>query len=119
MTDPIETASSPLALLGHTGYQRFLIGTFTASTGLWICELALIWVIHEQTQSSAAVGVFYAVVTLPFLLGAFWGGMLTDRFGPRPLMVTACAVWALAVAASAALGYRNELTLGSILGIGV
>jgi MFS family permease len=120
-TEPRLTESHPttLAVFGRPSYQRFLIGTFSASTGLWICELALIWVIQTQTRSSTAVGVFYAVVTVPFVAGALWGGALTDRFGPRPLMVAAATTWALVIAACAWLTYQDELTFGPILAIGV
>src|ERR1700674_672572 len=70
-------ARGVLALLQNPGYRRFLIGTVTASSGIWVCETALLWLIQTQTKSSTVVGLFLAVVTVPFVAGAFWGGQLT------------------------------------------
>ena len=111
-------ASGVVGVLLHRGYRRYLIGTITASTGLWICETALLWWIQSQTGSSTAIGVFLSVVTVPFVVGAFWGGVLTDRFGPRPLMAIAALAWGIAVGGGAVLALTNSLSLGWVLSIG-
>lgn len=111
-------ATGVVGVLLHPGYRRFLIATIATSVGLWICETALLWWIQAQTGSSTAIGVFISVVTVPFVVGAFWGGVLTDRFGPRPLMAIAALAWGIAIGGGAILALTNSLSLGWVLLIG-
>src|SRR5258706_13226195 len=83
-----------------------------------MCETALLWLIQTQTHSSTAVGLFLAVVTVPFVAGAFWGGLMTDRFGPRPLMASAAIAWAAAIGVGCLLALAQGLTLVPVLAIG-
>ena len=66
------------------------------------------WVIFEMTQSQLWVGVVAGARAIPFLFFALVGGVISDRFGRKNLMVGSLCLFALASGTTAIL-ITNEL----------
>ncbi|ACU35974.1 MFS transporter [Actinosynnema mirum] len=82
-------------------YQVFTFGRLISGTGVWIQRIAQDWLVISLTGSAAALGVTTALQFLPILLFGLWGGLLSDRFSRRLLLVisqTAMGVIALGLA---------------------
>lgn len=72
-------------------------GQFVSSCGGWINYVALNVLLYEITGSGTALGLFFAVRTIPSLLFGAVGGFLADRFDKRRLMMACDVVRAASV----------------------
>lgn len=66
------------------------------------------WVIFEITQSQLWVGLVAGARAIPFLFFALLGGVISDRFGRKNLMIGSLSLFAIAAAITAIL-IANEL----------
>jgi MFS family permease len=66
------------------------------------------WVIFEITQSQLWVGLVAGARAIPFLIFALLGGVISDRFGRKNLMIGSLSLFAIAAATTAIL-IANEL----------
>ena len=66
------------------------------------------WVIFEITQSQLWVGLVAGARAIPFLFFALLGGVISDRFGRKNLMIGSLSLFAIAAATTAIL-IANEL----------
>ena len=57
--------------------------------------LALPMIGDEFSLSSTQLGGVVSVFAIFYMLGQVPGGMLADRFGPRPLLIVALILWSL------------------------
>ncbi|MFD9813852.1 MFS transporter [Streptomyces sp. NPDC059080] len=68
-------------------YRLFATGQVVSNTGTWMQRIAQDWLVLSLTGSSAAVGITTALQFLPMLLFGLYGGVLTDRFPKRKLLL--------------------------------
>jgi MFS family permease len=81
--------SSTFAALRVPNFRIYLSAHAIASTGTWMQNIALEWLVLELSGSPAAVGITMACQFLPMLLLGMYGGMIADRYPKRVvLMVT-------------------------------
>ncbi|MGH8965587.1 MAG: MFS transporter, partial [Actinomycetes bacterium] len=70
-------------------FRIYLGAHAIASTGTWMQNIALEWLVLELTGDPVAVGITMACQFLPMLLIGMYGGMIADRYPKRIiLMVT-------------------------------
>jgi len=82
-------ASSTFVALRVPNFRIYLSAHAIASTGTWMQNIALEWLVLELSGSPAAVGITMACQFLPMLLLGMYGGMIADRYPKRiVLMVT-------------------------------
>ena len=67
--------------------------------------------------SAAIVGLAYFINGLPFLLLTLHAGMLTDRFGARPLVAISFALTGMVMIAMGALALTTAVPLWLIIGL--
>lgn len=72
-------------------------GQAVSSCGGWINYVALNVLLYEITGSGSALGIFFAVRTLPSLIFGAAGGFLADRYSKKNLMIICDSVRAIAV----------------------
>jgi MFS family permease len=58
-------------------------------TGNALANLALPWFVLQSTGSAAQTGITAFVGLVPIILGAFFGGVITDRIGYKPMSLIA------------------------------
>ena len=66
-------------------------------------------------QSDAAFGLFYFVSALPYALGAFSSGLLTERVGLRPMLVFGATALALGLCGEAVAPVWSVLVLAAVV----
>jgi MFS family permease len=90
-------------------YRLFFFGQLVSYVGEWMQIMAEAWLLLTLTHNGAAVGGAFAFRFAPVLLFGLWGGVITDRFDRRNLLlitqslagVLAIALWLLVFADAA------------------
>jgi macrolide resistance protein len=93
-------ASGSLALLGNA-----------------IATVAPPWFVLSLTQSPLWTGIAAAAGLAPLIIGAFFGGSLIDRYGPRKIAIIASLMSALSVASVPIFHHFGLLTIGLLIAL--
>jgi DHA3 family tetracycline resistance protein-like MFS transporter len=104
-----------LAPLRHRDFRRLWIGTCASLLGDGAFAVALVWQVYAISDAPTAmgmVGVAMTVSTIAFLL---LGGVASDRFDRRRVMLAADALRLVAVGALAALALTHALALWHVV----
>ena len=80
------------AWLAYRNYRLLWCGNFFANSAQWLQLLSVGWLVRELSEGSAVAGLLVVTVgginTLPGLVTGPWGGVLSDRFDRRKLVIT-------------------------------
>lgn len=88
-TDSTHRRGNTFAALRVRNFRIYVSAHAVASTGTWMQNIALEWLVLELSGSPAAVGIAMACQFLPMLLLGMYGGVIADRYPKRVvLMVT-------------------------------
>ncbi len=93
-TQGVETDQkpNPVARVFHAfTYRDFRLlwfGAFTSSSGAWLQEAALSWLLLLLTNDPFYLGLNQFLSTAPVLLFSLVGGVLADRFDRRRILLT-------------------------------
>ena len=68
-------------------YRLYFFGDLVSHTGSWAQSMAEAWLVLELTDSPVAVGATFACRFAPVFCLGLWGGVITDRFDRRRLLV--------------------------------
>ena len=82
--------------LRHRNYRLLWFGTLFSSSGQWIQQVTLGWLIYQMTGTPFLLGAINGFRSLPLLLLGPVGGVAADR-GNRKLLMLATQVWLLMV----------------------
>lgn len=95
-----------LRALGHPNYRLYFGGQLLSIIGNWMQQIALSWLVYRLTGSTLMLGLVTFAGQIPSLFLAPLGGLLSDRYSRRwLLMITTALSGAQAVVLAA-------LTLG-------
>nr|WP_246170813.1 MFS transporter [Pseudonocardia hierapolitana] len=87
--DSSRRLGSTFAALRVPNFRIYVSAHAVASTGTWMQNIALEWLVLELSGSPAAVGITMALQFLPMLLLGMYGGVIADRYPKRVvLMIT-------------------------------
>ncbi len=79
------------AWLAYRNYRLLWFGNFFANNAQWIQLLSVGWLVRELSEGSNVAGLLVVTVgginTLPGLVVGPWGGVLSDRFDRRKLVI--------------------------------
>lgn len=87
--------------------------------GIFIRAAAVFWVVLELTHSSLWIGVVGGVRVVPVLLLAMFGGVISDRFGRRNLMIASGAIMAGVSAITAILITSGTLVMWHMIALSI
>ena len=80
------------AWLAYRNYRLLWCGNFFANNAQWIQLLSIGWLVRDLSEGSTVAGLLVVTVgginTLPGLVVGPWGGVLSDRFDRRKLVIT-------------------------------
>jgi MFS family permease len=89
---PVEEKRHPLARIFHAfSYRDFRLlwfGAFISSSGTWLQETALNWILKKLTDDPSYLGANAFLATSPILIFTLIGGVLADRFDRRRILIT-------------------------------
>ena len=95
------------AWLAHRNYRLLWCGNFFANSAQWLQLLTVGWLVRELSEGSAVAGLLVVTVgginTLPGLIVGPWGGVISDRFDRRRLVISLQSVMAVLAFCFAAL----------------
>jgi MFS family permease len=94
--------SGRLAVLREANFARFLLGYATSLLGTSMASVAVAFAVLDSGGTATGLGYVMAAGIVPQVLFMLGGGVIADRFGRRPVMLTADAVRCAAQALLAA-----------------
>src|SRR5439155_893023 len=101
--------------LASRDYRLLTAGSFISLLGDGFFSVALAWQVYEISNVHAALSVVGVAWTLPLVVCLLLGGVLTDRYDRRWLMVGADLVRAAAVGALGLLSITGVIQLWHVL----
>ena len=113
-----------LGALRHRDFRLFWIGQLISQIGTWMQSVAQAWLVLELTQSPLQLGIVSALQFTPVLFLSPVGGVLSDRFAKRRVLLvsqTAMQLQAFVLAApvwSGRVQYWHVAVLAAIYGLG-
>jgi MFS family permease len=108
--------------LRSPAYRRYITGWSLMLTCGWIFYTAQTWTFLQNSGTAAAVAFLPIALVLPVPVALVIGGLLTDRRGPRSVLVIAQTATGLTVATIGVLAVSGNLTFwptlitGALLG---
>lgn len=112
---PEPRPSSAWSALQHRDFRLLWIATFLSNAGSWMQKVATSWLVYRLTGSELWLGIdafasgFTTVVLLPI------GGVISDRFDRRRLLIWTNAICAVLALALALLVWGNVLRVWHIV----
>ena len=95
------------AWLAYRNYRLLWCGNFFANSAQWLQLLTVGWLVRELSEGSTVAGLLVVTVgginTLPGLIVGPWGGVISDRFDRRRLVISLQSVMAVLAFGFAAL----------------
>jgi MFS family permease len=83
--------------LRHRDYRYLWSGTLMMSTGQWVQQVTLGWLVYDLTGNSMLLGALNGLRALPFLITGPMAGVAADRMDRRKLLLR--TQWVLIVTA--------------------
>lgn len=115
------------ASLYVANYRRYFAGQVVSVSGMWVQNVAVMWLMVQLTGDGLAVGLTVALQFVPLMLFGAWGGLLADRFDKRRLLIftqiglmvpaVVLAVATFADVVTPAIVYAMVLVRGVVLAI--
>ncbi|MFA6449830.1 MAG: MFS transporter [bacterium] len=106
--------SGALPALQHRNFRLFWCGQMISTTGTWMQNVALGWLIYRITNSPFYLGLMMTMNSLPILMFSLFAGIIADRVDKRRLVIitqSAFTVQAMLLAISVSTGYYNIWSL--------
>ena len=75
------------ASLRHADYRYLWTGTLMMSTGQWVQQVTLGWLLYDLTGNSMLLGALNGLRALPFLVTGPMAGVAADRMDRRKLLL--------------------------------
>jgi MFS family permease len=100
-----------LSSLGVRDFRFLWIGMTVSLVGDGVFLVALAWQVYELSNLPTALSIVGVAITLPQVVMLVLGGVISDRFDRRVVMVAADAVRGAAIGAIGALSLTGTLEL--------
>jgi len=97
-------------------FRLFFVGQFISSIGLWMQQIAELWLILQITDSAAAVGLITVTHFGPILLLGLWGGVIADRVDKRKILLVTQPMLGLIAGTLAVVSATGGLSAGLLYG---
>ena len=104
-----------LTPLRERGFRLLWTGMSVSLVGDGILMVTLAWAVYEIENAPTALSIVGVAMTLPQVVFLLAGGVVSDRFDRRRVMIVSDAVRAAVLAALAALAATGDLTLALIV----
>jgi MFS family permease len=102
----------------YRDFRLLWFGAFISSSGMWLQETALAWLLLQLTNDPFYLGLNGFLSTAPILLFTLVGGVLADRFDRRRILITSQfsqLIFALTLALMAFFDVRSILVSSALL----
>jgi len=106
-----------LGALRHRDFRLFWIGQLISQIGTWMQSVAQAWLVLELTQSPFQLGLVSALQFAPVLLLSPVGGVLSDRFAKRRVLLVSQTAMQLQAFVLAALVWSGRVQYWHVAGL--
>src|SRR5919109_128360 len=109
-----------VAMLGPLRLRDFRLlwtGMTVSLLGDGVFFVAIAWQVYELSSAPAALAVVGVAMSLPHVVFLLLGGLVTDRFDRRRVMVAADIARGLAIGAVGALSLTGAITVPAIVAL--
>ena len=103
--------------LRSRNFRRLWVGMTVSLIGDGIFLIAMTWVAYQLWNAPAALSVLGIAMTVPMIVGLLAGGVVSDRFERRLVMLWSDVIRGLALAVLAMLSLTHTLTYAELAGI--
>lgn len=103
--------------LANSNYRYYFGGQILSIVGNWMQQIALAWLVYRLTDSTFMLGVVTFAGAIPSLFLAPVGGVLSDRYPRRKLLMATTTLSVVQAALLALLAAQNLLTPAGIIGM--
>jgi MFS family permease len=84
---PGGAAFAFLTVFRHRNYRLFFAGQLTSLMGTWITNVAQGWLVYSLTHSPLLLGLVSFAGQVPVFFFSVFGGMISDRFERRTMLL--------------------------------
>jgi MFS family permease len=84
---PLPLPLRPFASLAFRDYRLLWLSQAGSASAMWTEQVARNWLTYEMTGSALQLGLVNLMQALPIVVLGLWGGVLTDRFDKRRLLL--------------------------------
>jgi MFS family permease len=109
------TLPATFSSLQHRNYRLLWLGTLVSSSGDWMDQIALNWLVYQLTGSAVYLGLLNLCRLAPILVFTLIGGVVADRVERRRLMFTTQTVAMLLALTLAVLVSTGVVQLWMVL----
>lgn len=99
------------SLRKYRNYRLYFAGQMVSSSGSWMQDTALPWLVLQLTHSPFHVGLLVFCRYGPFMVGGLYGGVLADRFDNRRVLMFSQSLAMCAAAGLAAISFTATANL--------
>lgn len=92
-------------------FRLFFMGQFISSIGLWMQQVAEVWLILKLTNSAVALGAITFTHFGPILVFGLWGGVIADRVDKRKLLVVTQTLLGVLAGSLAVISVAGGITV--------
>jgi MFS family permease len=103
--------------LSNSNYRYYFGGQILSIIGNWMQQIALAWLVYRLTDSTFMLGVVTFAGAIPNLFLAPVGGVLSDRYPRRKLLMITTVLSAVQASLLAFLTFEGLLTPIGIVGM--
>jgi MFS family permease len=100
----------PLRALQSRDFRIYFAGQLVSVAGTWMQQIAMAWLAYRLTESAVVLGLLGFASQIPILLFAPFGGVWSDRFDRRRLMLATQLLAMLQALALAVLAWQGAAT---------
>jgi MFS family permease len=118
--DLAETKGGAFAFLTvfrHRNYRLFFAGQLTSLMGTWITNVAQGWLVYSLTHSPLLLGLVSFAGQVPVFFFSAFGGMISDRFDRRRMLLLTQTLAMLQSAALAVLTLTGTIRVWHIVAL--
>ena len=104
-----------LRALSHRNYRLFFAGQGLSVLGIWVQQVAMMWLVYRLTDSPFWLGATAFAGQIPLLILAPLGGVWSDRFDRRRLLIIAQGIAFVQALVLAVLDYAEVIEVWHVL----
>lgn len=101
--------------LAHRDYRLFFLGQSVSQVGTWMQQMSVVWLAYRLTENAFLVGVVGFAAQFPTFLLAPLGGVWSDRFDRRHLLLVTQAIAMIQALVLAALTLTDVVSIESLI----
>jgi len=103
--------------LASRNYRIYFAGQLVSLAGTWMQQIAMVWLAYRLTGSAFVLGAVGFASQIPILVLGAVGGVMTDRFDRRRLLLATQALSMVQALLLALLAWQDAATPAHLIGL--